>query len=172
MFAKYPLMASLSASFQWKAIYKYYALFYIWTSEDGFCGIIKKYIFMLKNTQLFYYHCYHPLSHDSLFISWATWVRFWTSSSRWRFLLKGFFFIIRRPCHSLYKKFMFWYPILSVMGKLTEISQRTNSVGISSVTHLLCTLHSRRPGIAEGDERTRLGRVHLYFFCFLQNIVF
>ena len=29
---------------------------------------------------------------------------------------------------------------------------------------LLCTLPGRRPGIAEGDERTRLGRVHLYFF--------
>ena len=29
---------------------------------------------------------------------------------------------------------------------------------------LLCTLPGRRPGIAEGDELTRLGRVHLYFF--------
>ena len=27
----------------------------------------------------------------------------------------------------------------------------------------LCTLPGRRPGIAEGNERTRLGRVHLYF---------
>ena len=40
---------------------------------------------------------------------------------------------------------------------------------ISSITRqskikLLCTLPGRRPGIAEGDERTRLGRVHLYFF--------
>ena len=29
---------------------------------------------------------------------------------------------------------------------------------------LLCTLPGRRPGIAEGNERTWLGRVHLYFF--------
>ena len=37
---------------------------------------------------------------------------------------------------------------------------------------LLCTLPGRRPVIAEGNERTRLGRVHLYFFRFLKNYSF
>ena len=32
------------------------------------------------------------------------------------------------------------------------------------ICYLLCPLPGRRPGIAGGDERTRLGRVHLYFF--------
>ena len=36
-------------------------------------------------------------------------------------------------------------------------------------TVLLCTLPGRRPGIAEGNERTRAGRVHLYFFRFCTN---
>ena len=36
---------------------------------------------------------------------------------------------------------------------------------------LLCTLPGQRPGIAEGNERTRLGRVHLYFFAIVLIIV-
>ena len=35
------------------------------------------------------------------------------------------------------------------------------------VFKLLCTLPGRRPGIAKGNEQTRLGRVHLYFFSLL-----
>ena len=41
----------------------------------------------------------------------------------------------------------------------------------SPLCTLLCTLPGRRPGIAEGNERTRLGRVHLYFFAFVLIIV-
>ena len=47
----------------------------------------------------------------------------------------------------------FFYPLAKKMLRL-------------NIFFLLCTLPGRRPGIAEGNERTRLGRVHLYFFRF------
>ena len=39
-----------------------------------------------------------------------------------------------------------------------------------TVSTLLCTLPGQRPGIAEGNERTRLGRVHLYFFLLFDKL--
>ena len=46
-------------------------------------------------------------------------------------------------------------------------------LGCKGFFSFLCTLLGRRPGIAEGNELTRLGRVHLYFFSrFLTNYRF
>ena len=55
-------------------------------------------------------------------------------------------------------------------GFLNKYTTYTCGIGSSIfsmfqfISSLLCTLPSRRPGIAKGNERTRLGRVHLFFF--------
>ena len=64
---------------------------------------------------------------------------------------------------------LIWYfpnnlDIYEYVGKLPEQHFSVWLFSNPGYKILLCTLPGRRPGIAEGDERTRLGRVHLYFF--------